>query len=53
MENWFDKEQIWCIACKHRWILISNKQITQEQHDIWVRAVMEHHKLIQEEKEQK
>lgn len=53
MENWFDKEQLYCIACKHRWILISNKEITDEQHKIWIKAVMEHHEQIKKQKDEK
>ena len=51
MKNWFDKEQLYCINCKHRWILISNKEITDEQHNIWVRTVLKHHEQIQKERE--
>ena len=50
MENWFDREQVYCLNCGHRWILISNKNITKEQHDIWIKAVFLHHQKIQEER---
>ncbi len=53
MKNWFDKQQLWCPSCGHRWILISNKEITNIEHNIWIKAVLEHHKLIKEEREAK
>jgi len=52
MKDWFDREQIWCIPCGHRWVLVSNKAITQQEHEIWVKAVMKHHEQIKEEKEE-
>ena len=51
MKDWFDKVQINCIVCKHRWILVSNKTITDMQQKIWMRAVLEHHAQIEKEKE--
>ena len=52
MKDWEDREQLVCVSCGHKWILISNKMITQEQHNIWIKVAMEHHRLIKEEKEE-
>lgn len=51
MKDWFDREQIWCIACRHRWTLESDKEITNKQHQIWIKAVMKHHEQIKNERE--
>jgi len=50
MKDWFDRERIWCISCKHKWTLTSNKQITREQHNIWVEKVLERHNKIKHKK---
>lgn len=52
MEDWLDRERLWCIDCGHKWILSSNKMITRQQHDIWVRAVIKHHTQIKKESEE-
>ena len=49
MTDWYDKEQIYCIHCKHKWILVSNKQITDEQHYSWVENVWKQHAEIEKE----
>ena len=46
MKDWLDREQLWCPTCRHRWILTSTKEITDMQHHIWIKAVMEHHARI-------
>lgn len=48
MKDWFDKEQVWCLSCKHKWILTSDKQITQNQHNIWFKYGTKQHKEIHE-----
>ena len=50
MENWFDKQQLYCMYCRHLWVLISDKQITQQQHLSWVKKAMEQHEKIKKEK---
>ena len=50
MEEWYDKEQIICVVCRHKWILLSNQEITDLQHNIWINYVISQHKLIIEEK---
>jgi len=52
MDKWLDIQQLWCPNCGHIWVLSSEQEITQEQHNVWIKAAMEHHKLIQEEKEE-
>jgi len=51
MDSWYDKEQIYCANCKHTWILMSNRTITNEQHYMWVENVWEQHAQIKREKE--
>ena len=46
MDDWFEKEQLKCPFCKHRWVLVSNKAVTDEQHNIWYEHVIKQHKEI-------
>lgn len=48
MKDWYEKEQYICPTCKHRWALISDRAITDEQHDIWIHWVEKQHKEIHE-----
>jgi len=50
MKDWFDQEKIECIICGHRWILISNKKITDKQHYNWVKKSLIQHEKIKKEK---
>lgn len=50
MKDWFDTQQLVCVICRHRWVLVSDKQITQQQHQVWIRKVMEHHEKIRKER---
>ena len=50
--KYFDKEQFFCLVCGHRWTLVSDKPITNEQHWTWIReAVKEHDKIMKERDE--
>ena len=53
MKDWFDREQLVCFGCKHRWILVSNKKITQDQHELWIKNFWKQHAQIKKEKENK
>lgn len=44
MDNWYDKEEIYCVKCNHRWVLMSDKNITDEQHYNWIKKVKKLHK---------
>ncbi len=49
--KYFDKETYACLDCRHRWILASDKPITDEQHNKWIReAVRQHNEIEKEEK---
>jgi len=46
MKNWLDKQEFKCLICKHRWVIMSNKMITNEQHSIWIKETMQHHRKL-------
>ena len=50
MKDWFDKQQLRCISCGHTWTLVSDKQITKQQHLKWIKKAMEQHEKIKKEK---
>ena len=50
LDNYEDNESLTCINCGHSWILVSNKKITQEQHELWVNKFWEQHAKIHKEK---
>lgn len=43
MQNWADKEYLYCIYCGHRWILVSDRIITDKQHKEWVEKFWREH----------
>ncbi len=46
MNDWEDRESLFCMYCKHKWILQSNKQITLEQHKEWIIMFVVQHSEI-------
>lgn len=36
MNDYYDREQIHCTGCGHTWVLMSDKEITDELHELWV-----------------
>ena len=51
--KYFDKEMYACLDCKHKWILGSDKRITNEQHYKWLAEAIAEHEAIQHEEENK
>lgn len=49
----YDQQRVECLVCKHRWILISDKKITDDQFDTWVKQVAIQHEEIRKELEDK
>ena len=45
----YDKEELICPTCKHRWVFVSSKEITDFQHNIWIGYVKSQHELIMKE----
>ena len=41
-----DRKEIYCTGCGHRWILIYDKEITQELYLIWAEKVWTQHQII-------
>ena len=50
--KYFDKEMYTCLNCGHKWILASDKFITDEQHRIWIQEAIKQHNEIQKRKNQ-
>jgi len=50
MSKYFDKEHFYCLTCGHKWILASDKVITDEQHWEWIREAIKEHNEIEKEK---
>ncbi len=46
MMDSYEREQIHCVGCGHIWILISDKEITDYIHKLWLIKVWEQHKYI-------
>jgi len=46
MKNWYDKEEFYCLKCNQKWIIESDKAITNEEHKIWIKESMRHHNEI-------
>lgn len=44
MNNWFDKETLYCPKCRRRWVLTSTTWITDLQHKLWIDWVIKEHK---------
>ncbi len=38
--------EISCFTCEHKWLLHSNKPITQYQFDIWFKHAIEEHRKL-------
>lgn len=51
MKNWYDIERIICLNCGHRWILRSDKLITDEQYYDWLDKVIRQHDEVNNRKE--
>ncbi len=49
--SYFDKHQIWCLVCKHCWILGSDKYVEEERHRKWVKEVLIAHGKVHKEGE--
>jgi len=43
MNKPYDKEQINCTGCGHRWILISDIEISDMIHELWLIRVWQQH----------
>ena len=48
MKDWFDKQAIFCMKCKHKWMIVSNKTITREQYKKWISKYIKQHEEIHE-----
>lgn len=41
-----NEAHMWCIFCKHKWIIRSNKPLIQRQFDMWFKYVLKEHKKL-------
>lgn len=44
MNDYYDKEEIDCTHCGHRWILLSDKEITDDLFHKWLIKIYFQHK---------
>ncbi len=51
METHFDIEEFFCLHCGHRWVLLSDEEITDEQHNKWLEEALKEHELKEMEGE--
>lgn len=51
MKEWFADEKAECLICNHRWILRSDKLITDEQYYDWFDNVCKEHEEIHNREE--
>lgn len=43
MLNWFEVQKLHCSFCKHIWIIQSDKVITDDQYNNWVKELKQEH----------
>jgi len=50
--NYYDREEIYCPTCNFRWILVSDREITDYQHNVWIQYVYSLHETMENKKEE-
>ena len=43
---WLDKQKYGCLFCGHKWIIKSDKMITDKQHILWIKETLKEHRAL-------